>query len=376
VLLIAFFAIFWPKRDPKPTADTQGRPGAVADRGGERAAAEDDEDPSGSAEPRLREEDRIPMPGCWQGLRNFDKNASLGDMRAAIAAAVASGDPLLASYLRDRLAEMIGDDPARAHQVLAWARDASGPELGVLMGALKDSAAVRDAGVAEKLLAMGEDKTGSIDLRSAALDALETQHHLDARAIGRMKEIALEDDADSAAWMATRTIGRVMKEDFERTGVYEPYWRELLSVGKESEETAVQLLALEMPSYADPVIEGESIAALAELLKKDPDRAVREMAAHRLSVTREPDRALAVYREAFPLEKDECVRWAIFRFAARVAGAGALPILADFAAADPRFKQDHDDFLALYATGTVDFARIWTGKVERHQCVYEEGMGH
>jgi hypothetical protein len=32
--------------------------------------------------------------------------------------------------------------------------------------------------------------------------------------------------------------------------------------------------------------------------------------------------------------------------------------------------------MALYASGTVDFARVWTGKVERHQCVAEEGMGH
>jgi hypothetical protein len=191
-----------------------------------------------------------------------------------------------------------------------------------------------------------------------------------------MKEIALDDHADSAAWMAARTIGRVMKEDFQRTGVYEPYWKQLLSVGQESEETAVQLLALEMPSYADPVLDGGSIAALAELLKKDPDRSVREMAAHRLSVTRESERVLAVYREAFPAERDECVRWAIFRFTARVAGAGALPMLAEFAALDPRFKEDHEDFMALYGSGTVDFSRIWLGKAERHQCVLEEGMGH
>ncbi len=30
-------------------------------------------------------------------------------------------------------------------------------------------------------------------------------------------------------------------------------------------------------------------------------------------------------------------------------------------------------FVALYASGTVDFARIWLGVTERHQCLSEEG---
>ena len=167
-----------------------------------------------------------------------------------------------------------------------------------------------------------------------------------------------------------------MKTDFEHTGSYQPYWKELLAIGQGSEETAVQLLALEMPSYADPILDGGSIEALAELLRKDPDRSVREMAAHRLSVTNQPDKVLAVYRAAFPLERDECVRWAIFRFSVRVAGAGALPLLAEFAAMDPRFAEDKQDFMTLYASGTVDFNRIWLGKVERHQCVIEEGVDH
>ncbi|EYF05251.1 HEAT repeat domain-containing protein [Chondromyces apiculatus] len=316
------------------------------------------------------------MPRCWQGLLDFDQKATLADMRAAIASAVANGDPLLADYLRERLAEMIGSNVDSALQVLDWATTASGPELGILMGALKLSDAVRDPRVSGKLLATGEQKSADLTLRGAALEALETQHRFDSAAIDRIKAIALDDDAESAAWLATRTLGRVMTEDFKRTGSYEPYWKELLSVGKESQETAVQLLALEMPSYADPVLSGSEIDTLAALLKNDPDRSVREMAAHRLSVTREATKVLAVYREAFPAERDECVRWAIFRFAARVGGAAALPLLADFAALDARFKEDHQDFMTLYATGTVDFSRIWMGKAERHQCVLEEGMPH
>jgi len=378
ILLIAFWALFWPKRDPAP-AQGKGTNAALPDPGAGSRPPGSPEGEGSNAAPGadpVGDRDRVPMPGCWGGLRDFDRNATLADMRAAVASAVASGDPRLADYLRERLAEMIGSDPKRALEVLGWAKNARGPELATIMGALKDSEAVRDPSVAEKLLATGETKTESLELRGAALDALETQYHLDSGAIGRMKEIALDDDSESAGWMATRAIGRVMKEDFSRTGNYQPYWKELLSIGRESGETATQLLALEMPSYADPVLEGGDIEALSELLRKDPDRSVREMAAHRLSVTREPERVLGVYRAAFPAERDECVRWAIFRFTVRVAGAGALPMLADFAKIDRRFAQDHQDFMELYASGTVDFARIWTGKAERHQCVLEEGMDH
>jgi hypothetical protein len=371
VLLLALVAVLWPRRVSTPPDGVALSREAPTESGAPGLEALT----SSAATDRQRDPDEVPLPGCWSGLRDFDRSASLDDMRAAIASA-GSQDPLLAAYLQERLTEMIGRDPARARLVLAWAKATTGAELEILMSAVKKSAAVRDPGVAEMLLSMGEDKTAALDLRQRALDALETQHRLDPSTMGRMKAIALDDTSDSAAWMATRSIGRVMKEDFERTGTYQPYWKQLLSIGRESQETAVQLLALEMPSYADPVLDGGSIKALAELLRSDPDRSVREMAAHRLSVTRDPDQVLAVYRAAFPTERDECVRWAIFRFAARVAGAGALSLLAQFATIDPRFKQDHEDFMTLYASGTVDFARIWLGKPERHQCLVEEGMEH
>jgi hypothetical protein len=367
-IALAVVAALWLLRSRAPTGADQpdgqppqasaNRPAAGA-KGAPKAA-------------RRREKDEVPLPGCWPALRDFDRSTTLEDLRAAIAAA-AGQDPLLATYLQERLTELIGNDPHRAHTVLAWAREASGPELEVLMAALKAAPAVQDRSVAEGLLAAGEDETASVELRSRALDALETQERLDASAIGRMKAIALDERSDAAAWMAARTLGRVMTEDFRRTGTYEPYWNQLLAIGRESEETAVQLLALEMPSYGDPILDPGSIEALAQLLRGDPDRNVREMAAHRLSVTSAPDRVMAIYRAAFPLERDECVRWAIFRFAVRVAGAGALPLLGEFAALDPRFAQDRDDFAALYRTGAVDFARIWLGKAERHQCVAEEG---
>jgi hypothetical protein len=139
---------------------------------------------------------------------------------------------------------------------------------------------------------------------------------------------------------------------------------------------ATRLLALEMPSYSNPTIGGDSMERLERIMINDRERDVREMAAFRLAVTEEPQKALEAYRNAFPKEQDECVRWAIFRFAVRAAGANALPLLEQMAAQDPRFVQDYQDFKRLYAEGTVDFSRIWLGKEERHQCLVEEGAPH
>jgi hypothetical protein len=53
------------------------------------------------------------------------------------------------------------------------------------------------------------------------------------------------------------------------------------------------------------------------------------------------------------------VRWALFRFAARTAGKDALPVMADMAMTDPRFQGIYQEFEKLYASGIVDFGRIW-----------------
>jgi hypothetical protein len=242
--------------------------------------------------------------------------------------------------------------------------------------ALKDTGAVQDPKVAERLLKMGEDKGSLLVNRSAAIDTLETQKRLSPANIQRLKSVAMDLSADSAGWVATRTIGRVMKEDFERTGNFAPYWKELLDLGEKSEDMAVRLLALEMPSYSNPIIGGESMDRLIHIMRTDRERDVREMAAFRLAVTEEPQKALEAYRTAFPAEPEECVRWAFFRFAVRAAGAGAMPVLQQMAAQDPRFMPDYQDFMKLYAEGTVDFARIWIGKEERHQCIVEDGAPH
>ncbi|MFP2904139.1 HEAT repeat domain-containing protein [Pyxidicoccus sp. 3LFB2] len=334
--------------------------------------------PSGTVPPEegKPKDEVIPIPGCWDGLQEFDRTASMESLRDALLAAIANRDRYLAAYLQERLTELVGNDPARALQVLEWSKGTSQPELGIYMSALKAAPAVHDTKVSGQLMKLGEDKGSTLEARSAALDALETQKRMAPSDLKRLKAVALDETVDSVAWVATRTMGRVMKEDYERTGTYAPYWKELLDISGKSDDMAVRLLALEMPSYSNPLIGDESFEQLAHTLKTDRERDVREMAAFRLGVTSSPDKALEIYRQAFDQEPDVCVRWAIFRFSVRVAGAGALPLLQEFATKDPRFQQDFTDFRDLYASGTVDFARIWLGKAERHSCLVEEGAPH
>ncbi|HZH75029.1 MAG TPA: HEAT repeat domain-containing protein [Archangium sp.] len=323
-------------------------------------------------------EEMLPMPGCWQGVAELDKNLSMANFQQALAAAISGKDRMLADYLQARLTELVGDDPQRALQVLDWAQGANQEEIGVYIEAVKATAAVQRPEVVDRILKMGEDKGASLLHRGAAMDALETQKRLGPATMARVKAIALDESLDSVSWIATRTLGRVMKEDYERTGNFSPYWKELMDISEKSDDMAVRLMALEMPSYSNPLIgkDSQELERLARLMRTDSERDVREMAAFRLAVTEQPDKALEYYRDAFPQEHDECVRWAIFRFAVRAGGASALPLLQQLAAQDPRFLQDYQDFQKLYAEGTVDFSRVWMGKEERHNCLMEEGAPH
>jgi hypothetical protein len=313
--------------------------------------------------------EQIPGAHCWQGLLDVDRLVSLDALRDVLARAAASDDELLASYVEDRLADFVGGDVARAMKLLEWTDRASGKELETIYGALKRTAAVRDPAVAQRLLRTGEAANGDVDRRSAALAALETQHRLSTEDIGRLKTVALDPKASDVAWSAARTVGRVMKEDFERTGTYAPYWEQLLDISRTSHEPAVRALALEMPAYADPILERRYVEDLANMLTTAPEREVREMAAFQLGLTEDPDRALAVFRAAFPRERDLCVRWAILRFALRAAGPRALPMLEELVRIDPRFRADLDEFAKLYKTGVLDFERIWLDKSDPHACV-------
>ncbi|MFP2927885.1 HEAT repeat domain-containing protein [Pyxidicoccus sp. 3LG] len=378
LLVAVAVALLLPRGAYSPTSGDGSAPGPTASSPTASTEGGLASDPGLTLAPEERPPaaEQIPMPGCWDGLQEFDRTASMDTFRDALRAAIANRDRYLAGYLQERLTELVGNDASRALQVIDWAQGTHHPELNIYLEALKAAPAVHDPKVADRLMKMGEDKAGTLQARSAALDALETQRKLGPADLKRLKAVAMDETVDSVAWVATRTMGRVMKEDYERTGTYAPYWKELLDIGTKSDDTAVRLLALEMPSYSNPLIEEDSFDELAKILSNDRERDVREMAAFRLGVTSEPQKALEIYRAAFDKEHDVCVRWAIFRFAVRVAGADALPLLEEFARKDPRFVRDYTEFRDLYASGTVDFARIWLGKGEHHACLVEEGAPH
>lgn len=351
-----------------PAAD-RATVGAAAISTGARSVSGADSAPSfASGAPK----EQLPLPPCWPDVFALDEHASLESLRSALMSALSAQDPLFLEYLEDRLAEVIGTDSARALTVLSWA-EAAGPPLSThVLSALKQAPAVQNAQVADRLLALGADASASLDARRAALDALETQRSLPAERLQRLKSVALDETSDEAAWVAARTIGRVMTEEFRRSGSAGAYLNELIEIGQQSGEAAVRTLALEMASYADIPIERGSVPTLSKILSSDPDRHVREMAAFRLGLSRDPKSAQGALASAFSQESDLCVRWAIFRFAVRASGAKALPLLDKLSRIEPRLRPDYDDFVAIYARGVVDFARVWQEKPERIQCA-EEG---
>lgn len=322
-------------------------------------------------EPVENPADRLPPPPCWSGLLELDRAGSIDDFRRALEAGLGSGE-LAGDYATERLAQLIGADDRRALEVAALAEHAVPPDLGIYFEALKASEAVQHAEVRDRLFQLAESGKVALDNRQGALVALESQRHLEPASVRRLEKLALDRSLDSGAWVATRTLGRVMKEDFERGGDYRPYWEGLLQIAQQTGDTAVRLLALEMPSYSNPLLGKESIPQLARLMREDGSADVREMAAFRLGVTSESEKALDAFRDAFPAEQSLCVRWAMFRFAVRAAGAAALPLLQRFAALDPRLAQDAREFEQLYASGVVDFERVWLGKKENIQCLGEE----
>ncbi len=327
--------------------------------------------PFTSGEAAAEAVEKLPIPPCWEGLFALDEHPSLLSLRDALRAAIAGEDPLLIDYLQERLAEVIGEDSGSALAVVGWATESGPPLSNHLLAAVKHTAAVQQKAVADKLLALGADGKQGLDVRRAALDALETQRTLSPDALGQLKSVAMDQHADEVAWMATRTIGKVMTEEFGRSGSAGSYMKELLDIGQHSADTAVRSLALEMPSYGNIPVDKSALSQLGQVLARDSDRAVREMAAFRLGLSRDPGEALSHLGGAFAGERDLCVRAAIFRFAVRAAGSKALPLLDKLSKIEPRLRPDYEDYAAIYARGTVDFARVWLEKPERIQCLDE-----
>ncbi|HEX2571410.1 MAG TPA: hypothetical protein VH877_17760 [Polyangia bacterium] len=294
---------------------------------------------------------------CWDDIENFNEKVTLENFREWAAPLWASKDPLVIEYLKQRLGELIGDDEGRAGQVLGWARSASPAEFKLLMGGLRSSKALPK--MAAQLTSLGLDKSLDLGRRAGFLDELQHLPRLEPEALDKLTHLAEDASSGEAGWVTTRAIGRVMKADLTRTGTFEPYLDKLLTIGANSKDEQVRYLALEMELHAEAPLDAKALDRLEKILTTDGSDHVRQVVAHDLSLSEDKPRALDIYAKAFQQETDLCARWAFFRFAARVAGKDALPIMANMAQGDPRFQGIYQEFDRLYASGIVDFGRLW-----------------
>ncbi len=349
-----------------PTAHARGSSGTGGSGGHSGGGAPDAE----AAPPRFE------ATVCWRDIERFNESVTIGSFRNWAAPLLASRDPNVRAYLRERLTELIGNDAGHALEVLGWSRDAGPREFNVIMMALRDSEAVHQPQVAARMLEQGMDLTLDGQRRAGILSALDTQKQLDSASLRTLADFAKDPVSGEAGWAATRTIARVMKRDFNAKGNLAPYMDKLLTIGVESPDEQIRYLALSMPMHATPVLDEESSARYAKILTTEGSPEGREAAAHNLSVSSgDKARTLALFAQSFVAEQDICVRWALFRFAARVAGKDALPTMANMAMADARFQPLYQTFEAIYASGTLDFVRVWNslpdqdpvGCLDRHE---------
>ncbi|WNG62239.1 hypothetical protein F0U59_51725 [Archangium gephyra] len=316
---------------------------------------------TGHGEPeRAREKaPRFNGTTCWENLEEFNDKVTLATFREWAAPLLASKDPLVRDYLIARLAELIGDDEGRANEVLAWTREASPAEFKLLIAGLRDSKALPK--LSAQLTSLGLDERIDIGRRAGYLDELQRMPRLEQAALDKLSAFAKDPAAGEAGWVTTRAIGRVMQEDYKKTGNAKPYLDKLLTIGTESTDEHIRYLALEMEMHAEAPLDARSTERLAKILATEGSEEVRQVVAHDLSLAEDKTKVLEIYAKAFEVEKDICVRWALFRFAARAAGKDALPVMANMAMTDPRFQRNYQDFERLYASGIVDFDRIWFG---------------
>jgi len=150
-----------------------------------------------------------------------------------------------------------------------------------------------------------------------------------------------------------------MKREFKQTGNLGPYMDKLLTIGVESPDEQIRYLGQMMPMHVAPLLDAEATERFAKILATEGNEDGRDAAAHNLSLSYEKEKVLALYAKTFATDPSVCVRWAVFRFSSRVAGKDALPLMADMALQDPRFQPVYQDFERLYASGILDWVRVW-----------------
>jgi hypothetical protein len=302
---------------------------------------------------------RFEAKPCWQDLERFNEAVTIETFREWAAPLLASRDPIIREYLKERLTELIGNDPGRALEVLGWAGEASPRDFKVFTTALKDSEAIHLPQVAARLTDLCLDGNIPLDRRAGLLTVLDTQKKLSPAVIGKLTDFAKDPGSGEAGWAATRTLARVMKADFQQTGNAKPYLDGLLTIGTTSPDEEIRYLAVSMPMDTAPVLDAQSTERYAKILATEGSELGRDAAAHNLSLSQDKAKVLEIFAQSFETEQDVCVRWAVFRFAARAAGKNALPVMANMAIHDPRFQPVYQDFERIYTSGVLDFERVW-----------------
>ncbi|MCY1035297.1 hypothetical protein OV207_27875 [Corallococcus sp. BB11-1] len=335
-----------PKKDSREGTTSRGGAGGTG-----RGSLE-----GGEAEAAPR---RFESGTCWRDLERFNDQVTVETFRDWAAPLLASRDSVVRNYLKERLTELIGNDAGRAREVLGWARDAPGKEFQVYLSALRDSEAVQQPQVVAQLMAAGLDPKLETGRRAGMLSALDTQKRLEPAALDSLTDFARDPASAEAGWAATRTVARVMKKDFERTGNAAPYLDRLLTIATDSPDEDIRYLAQSTPMHTAPVLDAASTERFSRILTSEGNEDGRDAAAHNLSLSQDKQQVLALFARTFPTEPSVCVRWALFRFSARVAGKDALPVMANMAAIDPRFQEQYRIFEQLYASGVLDFMRVW-----------------
>ncbi|ATB30917.1 hypothetical protein [Melittangium boletus] len=326
--------------------------------------------PAGPAGPEQKAP-RFSQTTCWRDLERFNESVTLETFRDWAKPLLASRDPHVLAYLKERLAELIGGDEGRALEVLEWAREATPAEFKLFMAGVRGAPALLQPRVVERVMDLGLDEKMDLGRRAGFLDSLQKLPRLEPAQLDRLTHFAKDAASGEAGWITTRAIGRVMKEDMERTGNVKPYLDKLLTIGTESQDEPVRYLALEMEMHADAPLDARTTQRLAQMLTTEGSDEVRQVVAHDLSLAEDKKQVLDIYAKAFATERNLCVRWALFRFSARAAGKDALPVMANMALIDPRFQANYQDIERLYASGIVDYDRIWFGlpSQDPHGCL-------
>ncbi|NTX01490.1 hypothetical protein [Myxococcus sp. CA040A] len=329
---------------------------------------------AGAGEEAVAGAPRYDATTCWKDLERFNEGVSLDTFREWAAPLLSSRDPLVRMYLKERLTELIGNDAGRANEVLGWTREAGPKEFKVFAMALKDSEAVHLPEVSRKIVELGLDATLEPERRAGVLSSLDTQKQLSPEVLTRLTDFAKDPASGEAGWAAARTIARVMKNDHERTANAAPYLDKLLNIGTQSLDEHVRYMALSTPMETAPVLDASATDGYAKVLTTEGSPDGRGAAAHNLSLSEDRAKVLETFASAFEPEKDVCVRWALFRFSARAAGKDALPVMANMALVDPRFQATYQDFERIYASGVVDFERVWLALADQdpYGCLHRD----